>query len=99
MRGQVISSVMFGALAGSGALPFPREAFEAAIRAGGKGVEANLTGFAAGFDAAQGKRDDRRGGPAESPRPSTEGSRLCRADRRVALPAPRARSRSKASAG
>lgn len=56
--GSVISSVMFGALAGSGALPFAREAFEAAIRSGGKAVNANLTGFAAGFDAAQGKPDD-----------------------------------------
>jgi len=53
--GSVISSVMFGALAGSGALPFPREAFEAAIRAGGKAVQTNLAGFAAGYDAAQGR--------------------------------------------
>ncbi|HKT53186.1 MAG TPA: 2-oxoacid:acceptor oxidoreductase family protein, partial [Caulobacteraceae bacterium] len=50
--GSVISSVMFGALAGSGALPFPAEAFEAAIRGGGKAVEANLKGFAAGYDGA-----------------------------------------------
>jgi len=54
-NGSVISSIMFGALAGSGALPFPREAFEAAIRAGGKAVEANLRGFGTGFDAASGK--------------------------------------------
>jgi len=51
--GSVISSVMFGALAGSGALPFTRQDFEAAIRAGGKAVASNLAGFAAGFDAAQ----------------------------------------------
>jgi indolepyruvate ferredoxin oxidoreductase beta subunit len=51
--GSVISSVMFGALAGSGALPFAREDFEAAIHAGGKAVSSNLAGFAAGFDAAQ----------------------------------------------
>jgi indolepyruvate ferredoxin oxidoreductase beta subunit len=50
--GSVISSVMFGALAGSGALPFTREDFEAAIRAGGKAVASNLAGFAAGFTAA-----------------------------------------------
>lgn len=50
--GSVISSVMFGALAGSGALPFDRAAFENAIRAGGKGVEASLKGFNAGFEAA-----------------------------------------------
>lgn len=54
-QGSVISSSLFGALAGSGALPFPRDAFEAAIRAGGKGVEASLRGFAAGYDAAQGE--------------------------------------------
>ncbi|MGV3478796.1 MAG: indolepyruvate oxidoreductase subunit beta family protein [Sphingobium sp.] len=53
--GSVISSVMFGALAGSGALPFPREVFEAAIRAGGKAIQTNLAGFAAGYDAAQGR--------------------------------------------
>ncbi len=37
--GSVISAVLFGALAGSGALPFPRTAFEAAIRRGQVGVE------------------------------------------------------------
>lgn len=51
--GSVISATLFGALAASGAMPFPREAFEAAIRAGGKGVEASLRAFAAGFDLAQ----------------------------------------------
>ena len=52
-QGSVISASLFGALAGSGALPFPREAYEAAIRASGKGVEASLRAFAAGFDAAE----------------------------------------------
>jgi indolepyruvate ferredoxin oxidoreductase beta subunit len=50
--GTVISAVMFGALAGSGVLPLSRGECEAAIRAGGKGAEASLRGFAAGFDAA-----------------------------------------------
>lgn len=50
--GSVISASLFGALAGSGALPFPREAFEGAIRAGGVGVERSLAAFAAGFAAA-----------------------------------------------
>ena len=49
--GSVISASLFGGLAGSGALPFPRAAFEAAIRASGKGVEASLRAFAAGFAA------------------------------------------------
>jgi len=51
--GSMISSVMFGALAGSGALPFSTAAFENAIRAGGKAVPANLRGFAAGIDGAR----------------------------------------------
>jgi indolepyruvate ferredoxin oxidoreductase beta subunit len=50
--GTVISAVMFGALAGSGVLPLSRGECEAAIRAGGKGAEASLRGFATGFDAA-----------------------------------------------
>ena len=49
--GSVISASLFGGLAGSGALPFPRAAFEDAIRASGKGVDASLRAFAAGFDA------------------------------------------------
>lgn len=51
--GSVISASLFGALAGSGALPFPREAFEAAIRASGRGVEASLRAFSAACDAAR----------------------------------------------
>ena len=51
-HGSVISASLFGALAGSRALPFERERFEASIRAAGKGVEASLAAFGAGFDAA-----------------------------------------------
>ncbi|MBF4161433.1 indolepyruvate oxidoreductase subunit beta family protein [Nocardioides acrostichi] len=51
--GSVVSAALFGALAGSGALPFEREPFEDAIRASGKGVEASLRAFAAGFEAAR----------------------------------------------
>ncbi|SDD17723.1 indolepyruvate oxidoreductase subunit beta family protein [Ruegeria marina] len=50
-KGSVISASLFGALAGSGALPFTRAEFEAAIHASGKGVEASLAAFAAGFEA------------------------------------------------
>jgi indolepyruvate ferredoxin oxidoreductase beta subunit len=50
--GTVINAVLFGAMTGSGALPLPREACEAAIRERGKGAEASLRGFAAGFDLA-----------------------------------------------
>jgi indolepyruvate ferredoxin oxidoreductase beta subunit len=47
----VISAAMFGALAGSGALPWPRAFCEDAIRAGGVGVAASLAGFGEAFDA------------------------------------------------
>lgn len=50
--GSVISASLFGAIAGSGALPFARAAFEQTIRHGGKGAEASLVAFAIGFDAA-----------------------------------------------
>jgi len=52
--GSVISAVMFGALAGSGALPIPRDVFEAVIRESGKAVASNLATFALGFDRACG---------------------------------------------
>lgn len=46
------SAVLFGALAGSAALPFARAAFERTIRHAGIAVEANLRGFSTGFDRA-----------------------------------------------
>jgi len=51
--GAMINAVMLGAIAGAAALPIPAAAFEAAIRAGGRSVDANLRGFRAGFDAAR----------------------------------------------
>ncbi|MBL8382343.1 MAG: indolepyruvate oxidoreductase subunit beta family protein [Burkholderiales bacterium] len=53
--GTVISAVMFGALVGAGALPLARADAEAAIRAGGRGTEASLRGFAAGHARARGE--------------------------------------------
>lgn len=50
--GAVISAVMFGALAGSGATPIARALFEETIRGAGRAVEKNLAGFTRGFDAA-----------------------------------------------
>lgn len=52
--GSIISSVLFGALAGSGVLPFDRQAFEKTIRQSKKSVDTNLKGFEAGFTLAQG---------------------------------------------
>ena len=51
--GTVISAPLLGALAGAGALPFPRQSFEDVIGAGGKGVAASLKGFAEGFARAE----------------------------------------------
>jgi indolepyruvate ferredoxin oxidoreductase beta subunit len=55
-NGTVINAVLFGAVAGSGVLPLPREACEKAIRSAGRGAEASLRGFAAGYDIAAGTR-------------------------------------------
>ena len=46
--GTVLSSVLLGAVAGSGALPIPRERLRAAVERSGIAVEANLRGFEAG---------------------------------------------------
>jgi indolepyruvate ferredoxin oxidoreductase beta subunit len=54
--GTVINAVLFGAMAGSRVLPLPRDTCEEAIRHGGRGAEASLRGFAAGFDIAAGER-------------------------------------------
>jgi len=58
-QGSVISASLFGALAGTDALPFPRAAFEDAIRQSGRGVDASLRAFHAGFDAARNGGADR----------------------------------------
>jgi indolepyruvate ferredoxin oxidoreductase beta subunit len=55
-NGTVINAVLFGAMAGSGALPLPRDACESAILRAGKGAQASLRGFAAGYDIAAGAR-------------------------------------------
>ncbi|MGI3171085.1 indolepyruvate oxidoreductase subunit beta family protein [Pseudooceanicola sp. C21-150M6] len=53
--GSVISASLLGALAGSGALPFPRDTYETVIRRGGRGVDASLRAFNAACDIAEGK--------------------------------------------
>lgn len=54
--GTVVSAVLLGAIAASGVLPMPRPACEQAIRAGGKGVESSLRGFAAAFAAVHARQ-------------------------------------------
>ncbi len=53
-NGSVISAALFGALAGSGKLPFARDQFEAAIRRGGVGITTSLAAFNAGFAVGSG---------------------------------------------
>jgi indolepyruvate ferredoxin oxidoreductase beta subunit len=48
----VISSILFGAVAASGVLPFTRALYEQAITQSGVAVQSNLAGFAAGFERA-----------------------------------------------
>jgi indolepyruvate ferredoxin oxidoreductase beta subunit len=57
-NGSVISAALFGALAGAGVLPFPRESYLDVIRAGEKGANASIRTFDAAFDRAQGKTQD-----------------------------------------
>ena len=70
--GSIISSVILGAIASSGALPFERATYENTIRETGRAVDANLKGFAAGFEHAL-----RRDSAADEPitvDPEPEGS-------------------------
>jgi indolepyruvate ferredoxin oxidoreductase beta subunit len=48
----VISACLFGTLAASGTLPFPRDSFEAIIKSGSRGAESSLKAFRAAFDQA-----------------------------------------------
>ncbi|MCX5495636.1 indolepyruvate oxidoreductase subunit beta family protein [Kaistia dalseonensis] len=49
-NGSVVSASLFGAVAASGRLPFDKAAFEATIKAGGKGIEPSLKAFNAAYD-------------------------------------------------
>jgi indolepyruvate ferredoxin oxidoreductase beta subunit len=64
--GSVISSSLLGALAGSEALPFSREAYEDSIRTSGRGVEPSLAAFAAGFEAALSQGEDAANATAQA---------------------------------
>src|SRR5262249_2919700 len=102
--GSVLSAVLFGALAGSGALPFARTAFEAAIHRGQGGVNSSLAAFAAGVEAARPwPRAGRPPAALKPPLPQPHPSRVAHAKRharcatswtlsRATFPARRARS-------
>jgi indolepyruvate ferredoxin oxidoreductase beta subunit len=65
--GSVISAVLFGALAGTGVLPFPREQFEATIARGEVGVQPSLRAFAAALERAATQLQAQARGAPESP--------------------------------
>jgi indolepyruvate ferredoxin oxidoreductase beta subunit len=62
----VISSVLLGAICGSGVLPFTRQAFEAAIRQSGISVATNLAAFAEACGQAE------RGNASAAERPASD---------------------------
>jgi indolepyruvate ferredoxin oxidoreductase beta subunit len=68
----VISAALLGAIAGSRALPFPRDAYEAAICADGVGVNASLVAFSASYAAAQQQGGDDTAAYERSDPPASE---------------------------
>ena len=80
--GTVLSSVLLGAIAGSGALPISRERLRGAIERAGIAVEANQRGFDAGFrlfedgaDAGADQPDGTNAGPGSHPDPASDTAR------------------------
>ena len=63
--GSVISAVLFGALSGSGVLPFSRQEFEETIERGGIGVKPSLNAFEAGYRNARDMQAEPTGQTAE----------------------------------
>ncbi|SPA52452.1 indolepyruvate oxidoreductase subunit beta family protein [Cupriavidus taiwanensis] len=76
-NGSVISAVLFGALAGTGVLPFSRAQFEATIERGGVGVKPSLRAFGAAFATAE-------AGDAPAPSDSSAPAELNPRDSKVA---------------
>ncbi|MGI9370146.1 MAG: indolepyruvate oxidoreductase subunit beta family protein [Ruegeria sp.] len=56
-HGSVISASLLGALAGANCLPFPKEAFEAAIKGSGRGIDASLRAFDEAFRVVRGEAE------------------------------------------
>jgi indolepyruvate ferredoxin oxidoreductase beta subunit len=84
-----ISAVLFGAIAGSGALPLSRKACEEAIRAAGIGVEPSLAAFSEAFGCASDVRSARDVGVRSeaTPKASESPVAIALAARVEALPA------------
>jgi indolepyruvate ferredoxin oxidoreductase beta subunit len=63
--GSVISAVLFGALAGTGVLPFSRQQFEKTVERGGVGIKPSLRAFAVAYDRAVADDASEEGGSAD----------------------------------
>ncbi|PEQ13075.1 indolepyruvate oxidoreductase subunit B [Novosphingobium sp. PC22D] len=84
--GSVISAILFGALAGSDALPLPTEAFRAAIEESGIAVASNFRGFDEGFAQARRPVALPEEEPAPVPQPTSEQGRALAARIAAILP-------------
>ena len=84
--GAMINAVMLGAIAGCGRLPIPADAFERAIRADGKAVEANLRGFAPGSTRRE-RRGPRAAMATRSRSNLADAATLAELERAIAMPA------------
>jgi indolepyruvate ferredoxin oxidoreductase beta subunit len=87
--GAMINAVMLGLIAGCGRVPFPAEAFEAAIRQEGKAADANLRGFRAGLDATRAGTAPQARGPGKRGRPGE--ASLAELEQEIAATVPGAR--------
>ncbi len=70
----VISAVLFGALAGSGRLPFPNQSFETTIEHAGIAVKSNLSGFRRGIAGVADAREAKAPPVIAKPDPIGEAS-------------------------
>jgi indolepyruvate ferredoxin oxidoreductase beta subunit len=85
--GAMINAVMLGLIAGCGRVPIPAAAFEDAIRADGKAVDANLRGFRSGLDAAaKANAPSAEDGTAKDDRAAADADALAELERTIVMP-------------
>src|SRR6516165_6481237 len=84
----MINAVMLGLIAGCRRVPIPAAAFEDAIRADGKAVDANLRGFRSGLDAAaRANARPAAHGIANEDRAAADADALAALERAMVMPA------------
>ncbi|WP_028226491.1 indolepyruvate oxidoreductase subunit beta family protein [Paraburkholderia ferrariae] len=88
--GSVISAVLFGALAGTGVLPFSRRQFEMTIERGGVGVKPSLRAFGLAFErsGADATPENASAGAADHPAPAPRDAAVVRLVERVSAELP-----------